>query len=106
MTSPTTVGAPRPDQRVQDEFLELLLADEQLLRAEFEALMREAWPDEPAVPALRPFRPRPPRRPARRWRSRTVLGHLPRPDIEAEARQRGPPHPERLEQTADQATRR
>jgi hypothetical protein len=91
MTSAPAAGAARPDERVQDEFLDLVLADEQLLRAEFEALMRESWPDEPAATTPRPVRPVLPRRPPRHWTSQGVSRRLRRPAIEAAARQRSPP---------------
>jgi hypothetical protein len=67
---------------VEDQFLELVLADERLLRAEFDAIVTQEWPSlppprapkkgwpapqprprQPVVPPVRRVRLRPPRHP-------------------------------------------
>jgi hypothetical protein len=45
--------------RAPDAFIDLVCADEQLVRAEFDALMRECWPGDPPGPAPHPPAPRP-----------------------------------------------
>jgi len=59
MTAATTSAAPRADR---EEFLALVCADEDLLRAEFEAIMEANW-DRPEPP--RPTWPTPPERTSR-----------------------------------------
>jgi hypothetical protein len=36
-----------PEAASREEFLDVLLADEDLLRAEFDAIIADAWPDAP-----------------------------------------------------------
>jgi hypothetical protein len=73
-----------------DEFVDLLCADEELLRAEFDAIVAAEWPGEPPLefrprgdgprwPAPTP--PSEPHRPGRRTRRR----------VDEWARQRSPP---------------
>ena len=42
-----------------DAFIDLVCADQELMRAEFDALMRECWPDDPSGPAPDQPVPRP-----------------------------------------------
>lgn len=79
---------------IDEEFLELLCSDEELLRAEFEAIVAAEWP----TPPMRPPRPspagRPPSpRPPTWWTRRSGrLASRPRhPGIGGWARQRSPP---------------
>ncbi|HEV3169523.1 MAG TPA: hypothetical protein VGZ32_04255 [Actinocrinis sp.] len=44
--------------RAPDAFIDLVCADQELVRAEFDALMRECWPDDPTGPAPHPPAPR------------------------------------------------
>lgn len=84
MAPPSTAG---PEV---DDFLDVLCADEDLLRAEFDAIVQANWPEPPAGPPTPPAprhrtRPRPPRVVAR-----------PRPGAprrRTRARQRSPPLP-------------
>jgi len=46
--------------RASDEFVDVVCADEELVRAEFDALMRECWPDDPPGSAPHPSAPHPP----------------------------------------------
>ena len=83
-----TVTAP---DREQDEFLAVLCADEELLRAEFEAIIDASW-DEP--PPARPARPNRPsgQGPTRRRRApRTVRMRSRHPETRVRGRQRSPP---------------
>lgn len=83
-------------RRLDTEFLDLVLADEDLLRAEFDAIIQATWSPPPASPPASPSRcDRPGRRGAPQPRSQ------PRNEIEAagglesrrspRARQRSPP---------------
>lgn len=74
----------------QDEFLAMLCADEELLRAEFEAIIEASW-DEPAPPARPKGRPGPPPDRAGRRDGATVHRQRPHPLGDASARQRSPP---------------
>jgi hypothetical protein len=79
---------------VQEKFLELVHADEELLRAEFDAIIAEEW-GQPTAPARRrpTHPPTPP--PQRRERHRGSAGGPPgqqhHPGGEARSRQRAPP---------------
>jgi hypothetical protein len=71
---------------VGDEFLAVLCADDEFVRAEFDAIIANAW-DTPAEPA-----PEPPRVPPVRPDLRSA--HAPRSEAvvtDAAARQRSPP---------------
>jgi hypothetical protein len=92
---------PTPDARVEpsldDQFLDLVCADEELLRAEFEAIIAAEWPIPPAAPPPRhPARIPPPptgtRRP-RLPRSGQVSQRPRHPGVGGWARQRSPPPP-------------
>lgn len=46
------------DRRIDDEFLELVCSDEDLLAAEFEAIIAANWPGPPSAPVRgAPFAP-------------------------------------------------
>jgi len=84
------VVIPKTDAR--DMFLDLVYADEELLRAEFDAIIEQGWdppvPERP-TPPLRPAKARPPRRRARqRPPHARPAAH---PAAEWGARQRAPP---------------
>jgi hypothetical protein len=66
-----------PATAAAQTFVDLVCADDELMRAEFDALIAASWPTPPAVP------PVPPRRPARQ-----PIHHLPDTSWR---RQRGPP---------------
>ncbi|MEV6605692.1 hypothetical protein [Kutzneria sp. NPDC051319] len=70
------------DDRVGDEFLDLLCADDELVRAEFDAIIAAEWstPPDPAEPrpAAMPPSDVPPTLPARRGRRGTVDRRWPR----------------------------
>ncbi len=79
-----------------EQFLELLCTDEDLLRAEFDAIIAAGWPSPPpAAPARRVGAERRPRRVRRRGEgSLTALASWPRhPGVGGWARQRSPPLP-------------
>jgi hypothetical protein len=81
---------------VDEQFLALICADEELLRAEFDAIIAAGW-GQPRRPALRP-RPRGPALPSGpRSRCPRVDGgiHAPQrePGGEGRSRQRAPPGP-------------
>jgi hypothetical protein len=75
-----------PEAASREEFLDVLLADEDLLRAEFDAIIADAWPDAPhAAPPPTPCR----RRAASPRGSPSRAPERPSPP--AWARQRSPP---------------
>jgi hypothetical protein len=81
-----------PTTETRDAFLDLVFADEDLLRAEFEAIIEQGWdppvPERP-TPPLRPAKARPARRRARqRLHQARPAAH---PVAEWDARQRSPP---------------
>jgi hypothetical protein len=81
---------------LDEEFLELVCSDEELLRAEFEAIVAAGWPRTPARPPLRrpAGRPPTPRGGPRRERPPDRLATRPRhPGVGGWARQRSPPPP-------------
>ena len=88
-----------PDTReaaraTRDDFVELVCADEDLLRAEFEEIITAQWPTPPTAPPVSgarahpaPLRGRPPRwGPSPRLRPRPVA-----PGVRARTRERSPP---------------
>ena len=79
-----------------DEFIELVCADEQLLRAEFDAIIAEAWSTPP--PSPRSAAGASASRPDRRERATWAPGDRPRgprhPGAAEWSRQRSPPGPE------------
>jgi hypothetical protein len=83
------------DQAVQDEFLAQICADEDLLRAEFDAIIADGR-DQPSPPArqARCRRPRPPhgRRSDQPAAAGGLRGPLRDPRGEGRSRQRAPPH--------------
>jgi hypothetical protein len=78
---------------VEEEFLALVCADEELLRAEFDAIIAEGW-GRPAPPSP-PRRTRPPAQPPRRRGPTGSAGGLRGPQRdpggEGRSRQRAPP---------------
>jgi len=80
---------------VEEEFLALVYADEELLRAEFDALIAAAWgqPRQPARPrrAGRPTPP-PPGRPSRGFARPARMCAQHDPGAEGRTRQRAPPN--------------
>ena len=91
-TTPTVED--RTVKCVDEQFLELVLADEQLLRAEFDAIITQAWASRPppvrrrgASPAAdsHPREPLVPPTPGAHWRRRR------RPGLGGWRRQRSPP---------------
>lgn len=83
----------------EEQFLDLVYSDEDLVQAEFEAIIAAEWPTPPpARPPLRRPAFRPPTPPDRHWRQARVerLATRPRhPGIGGWARQRSPPDPTR-----------
>jgi hypothetical protein len=78
----------QPQSAVDEEFLALVCADEELLRAEFEAIIEASWTEPPrSRPARGPAQPL--RRRNRRYPDR--LTRLQRPILRAHVRQRSPP---------------
>lgn len=94
--STTSSGHEFDRRRLDDEFLDLVVADEDLLRAEFDAIIEASWSPPPANPPTSPSRPD---RPGRR-RS-TLRGRQRRPETDMSmglefdrhwwAKQRSPP---------------
>jgi len=84
-----------PTDTLAEQFIELVCADEDLLQAEFEAIIAAEWPTPPpARPPLRRPAGGPPVRPAGHWRQGRLerLASRPRhPGIGGWARQRSPP---------------
>lgn len=70
---------------IEDEFLALLCGDEEVVRAEFDAIIEANWEEPPPVPA--------PRAPAPRMPHPTVVRPLPLgpPNAVVGSRQRSPP---------------
>jgi hypothetical protein len=93
--------------RTTDEFLEMLLADEDLLRAEFDAIIAAAWP---SLPPVEPHRGEPadrlPRRHRRRVRAARLATRPHHPGVGAWARQRSPPCGNRNRQAKRSQARR
>jgi hypothetical protein len=90
------------DQAVQDEFLALICADEDLLRAEFDAIIAAGW-GQPRPPA-RQARCRRPRLPHTRRSDQPEVGGGLRgpqrhPSGEGRCRQRAPPQHHRRSST-------
>lgn len=80
--------------RVDEQFAAIVCADDEWVRAEFDALVAAAWDDPPATPGP-VARPPAAGRPAPRWRPEPE--RPPRRDVgvEAWARQRSPPGKDR-----------
>jgi hypothetical protein len=75
----------RADAATHEEFLDVILADDELLRAEFDAIIADAWPDPPRAAA------QPPHRRLRTWGRGRIAQGPHRPGLAAWARQRSPP---------------
>jgi hypothetical protein len=98
----TAVPAPQPDVEVaaadvvEEEFLAIVYADEELLRAEFDAIIATSWgqPGQPARPGRTP-QPAPPEQPRRQAVDRGAgpAGPQHYPGGEGRSRQRAPPYP-------------
>lgn len=77
----------------EDQFLDLLLADDDLLQAEFDAIIAAEWPGPPPDMPRRRIRGGPD--PGRRRRHRATATKSPgagqRPPVDGSARQRSPP---------------
>jgi hypothetical protein len=74
-------------------FTDLVLADDELVRAEFDALIAACW-EAPCEPPTRPPGPSAgpwARRPPHRWSRRVGLRHIRVPLRRPHCRQRGPP---------------
>lgn len=90
---------------LEADFLALVCADEELLRAEFEAIIAAEWP---ARPPRRPGGPPPgaanrrPGRPGGDRRPRPPADRPRRPHDDSRARQRAPPAPRQPDRAADQ----
>jgi hypothetical protein len=80
-----------------EEFLELLLADEELLRAEFEAIIADEWPGPPPSPPHRRVCGPPGHRAWRRHLAPTRVLRPERVAQETSPRQRSPPVVDRTE---------
>ena len=73
-----STALPSPAADVQDDFLALMCADDELLRAEFEEIVAAAWPSRPRPPGPNERvdgRPGPARSPGWTGRSEGPPGH-------------------------------
>lgn len=94
----TPVNAPRHAamRQVEEEFVALVCADAQLLRAEFDAIIAQEW-GSPSLPPGPLHRSRFPARPPQRRRRRTdrpadqLTGPQHDPGGDGRSRERGPP---------------
>jgi hypothetical protein len=77
----------------EEQFLDLLLADDELLRAEFDAIIAAEWPGPPPDLADGRVCGAPDPGASRRYRATAtrVSGPTRRPHVDASARQRSPP---------------
>ena len=84
---------PDEPRGTEAQFLDLLLADDDLLRAEFDAIIAAEWPGPPPNLPRRRVRGGPD--PGRRRRHRATVTKSPgarrRPPVDGSARQRSPP---------------
>src|ERR1700750_2788438 len=91
---PTTPGTSDSTRTVDEQFLDLICSDEDLLQAEFEAIIAAEWPSPPTTtPRPAPAAERPP---SGAHRAAAALGARPvtrprHPGIGEWARQRSPP---------------
>jgi hypothetical protein len=87
---PDRAGATRS---AEEKFLDLLLADDDLIRAEFDAIIAAEWSGSPPSPPRRRVRGGPDPGRIRRHRARATKGPGAgrRPPVEGSARQRSPP---------------
>ena len=78
---------------IEEQFLDLLLADEDLLRAEFDAIIAAEWPGPPPNLPRRRVRggPDPGRRRRHRVTATKGAGAGRQPGVDGSARQRSPP---------------
>jgi hypothetical protein len=78
----------------EEQFLDLLLADDELLRAEFDAIIAAEWPGSPPNLPHRRVRGEPDAGGKRRHRAAATKAPAPlgrRPHVDGSARQRSPP---------------
>ncbi len=90
-----TVGEDAPPD-TDEQFLAVLCAEEELMRAEFDAIIAAEWPIPPPphrVLAVRAEDDEPPSRDQRGTPDEHPWGRLNRPGIRRWARQRSPPPP-------------
>ena len=91
--SQTHPGSVDDTPSTQQQFLDLLLGDEELLRAEFDAIIAAAWPGSP--PNLPHRRVLGESDPGGKRRHRATATQAPgprrRPHVDGSARQRSPP---------------
>ena len=105
-TRPVAAAANVPDvvdveaagvEEVEERFLALVCADEELLRAEFDAIIASAWGQPTPPPRRRPTRRPGPPAPRRERRADGSAGGLPGrqhyPAGAGRSRQRAPPDP-------------
>ncbi|HKX66270.1 MAG TPA: hypothetical protein VJN29_03510 [Intrasporangium sp.] len=95
---------------LEEQFLELVYSDEDLVQAEFEAIIAAEWPTPPPVrpplrrPASRP--PTPPEGPWRRVQLKRAANRARHPGVGGWARQRSPPGRPATLQHQTETTRR
>lgn len=93
MTAHSSTESPVPTSTVDEEFLDLILADDDLLQAEFDAIVAASWSDLDRPPP-RPKSPPPPAGPPGRalaMRGWVQNPHRRWPDLRSQARERSPP---------------
>ena len=84
----------RPDETLADEFWQLVCADDDWLRAEFDAIVTAEYPDRCGGAGPAPSPPQKPGPPSRGARPTRQRGRRPRPPaapVRRAARQRSPP---------------
>ena len=82
------------DVGTDEAFLDLVCADDDLLRAEFEAIIEANWPAPPRSSARLPWPDRPTPRGSRRRSVPTIAPSVRRAPADGRGgRQRSPPHP-------------
>jgi hypothetical protein len=94
-TTPATPATGDPTaRRIDEQFLDLICNDQDLLTAEFDAIIAAEWPNPPANPPGGAVGGRPPASGAARWETVRIRGAVCRPrhpGIGGWARQRSPP---------------
>ena len=51
----TSSGVARPDPRIEDQFIDIICADDALMQAEFEAIVAAEWATSPPVRSTGPI---------------------------------------------------
>ena len=89
----TYPGSADSTRTIDEQFLELICSDEDLLRAEFDAIIAAEWPSPPATTPRRDAGWRPAREAHRHPRARITgpVARPPQPGVGEWARQRSPP---------------